>query len=120
MQKDTLAIESIPSPVTGVTVLRLSGNITLSTCFDLQDRLRAETSEHLILDLSNVQFVDSSGIGCLVNGYVSHHMMGGRMVLAGVNKRILTALHETRVNQFFSFFPSVEEALAGLGTEVTK
>jgi anti-anti-sigma regulatory factor len=32
------------------------------------------------------------------------------MVLVGVNKRVLETLHETRVQQFFSIFPTVEEA----------
>ena len=93
-----------------VRVLKLTGSLTLSSCFDLQDTLRADTSQCLILDMTQVKFVDSSGIGCLVNGYISHHMAGGRMVLAGVNKRIRDTLEETRVQQFFTFYDTVEEA----------
>jgi len=45
-----------------------------------------------------------------VNGYMSHHMAGGRMMLVGINKRIRTTLEETRVQQFFTLYDTVEEA----------
>lgn len=110
MPKETLQVESRPGKAPDTRVLRLAGSLTLSSCFDLQDRLRADTSSCLIVDMTDVPYVDSSGIGCLVNGYIAQHMAGGRMVLAGVNKRVRETLEETRVQQFFSIFPTVEEA----------
>ena len=111
MPKETLQVETRPGKAPDTRVLRLAGSLTLSSCFDLQDRLRADTSTScLIVDMTDVPYVDSSGIGCLVNGYIAQHMAGGRMVLVGVNKRVLETLHETRVQQFFSIFPTVEEA----------
>ena len=99
-----------PGSAPDTRVLRLNGALTLDSCFDFQDRLRADTSACLILDMTDVRYVDSSGIGCLVNGYIAHHMAGGRMVLVGVNKRVLETLQETRVQQFLSVFSTVEEA----------
>ena len=108
--KETLQVESRPGAAPEVRVMKLAGSLTLSCCYEFQDRLRADTSKCLILDMSEVKFVDSSGIGCLVNGYIAHHMAGGRFLLAGVNKRIRETLEETRVQQFFQFFETVEEA----------
>ncbi len=108
--KETLQVESRPGAAPGTRILKVIGSLTLSCCFEFQDQLRADTSPCLILDMTDVGFVDSSGIGCLVNGYISHHMAGGRLVLAGVNKRIRETLEETRVQQFFSVYDTVEQA----------
>ncbi len=108
--KETLQVESRPGAAPGTRVLKMVGSLTLACCYEFQDRLRADASNCLILDMSEVKFVDSSGIGCLVNGYISHHMAGGRLVLAGVNKRVRETLEETRVQQFFSFYDTVEQA----------
>jgi anti-anti-sigma factor len=108
--KETLQVESRSGAAPNTRVLKLTGSLTLAACFDFQDQLRADTSRCLILDMTDVKFVDSSGIGCLVNGYMSHHMAGGRMMLVGINKRIRTTLEETRVQQFFTLYDTVEEA----------
>ncbi len=108
--KEILQVESRPGAAPDSRVIKLLGSLTLSCCFEFQDQLRADTSKCLILDMSEVKYVDSSGIGCLVNGYISHHMAGGRLVLAGVNKRVRETLEETRVQQFFSIYETVEQA----------
>jgi anti-anti-sigma factor len=108
--KETLQVESRTGTAPQTRVIKVTGSLTLSSCFEFQDQLRADTSHCLILDMTDVRYVDSSGIGCLVNGYIAHHMAGGRMVLAGVNKRIRETLEETRVQQFFTFYDTVEEA----------
>lgn len=110
MQKEKLQVESRPGSVPETQVLRLSGSVTLDCCFDLQDTLRANPETFLIVDMSDVRFVDSSGIGCLLNGYMAHHMAGGRLVLVGVNPRVRETLEETRVVQFLAMYESVEEA----------
>lgn len=108
--KELLQVESRPGAAPDTRVIKLVGSLTLSCCYEFQDRLRADTSKCLILDMSEVKFVDSSGIGCLVNGYIAHHMAGGRLVLAGVNKRIRETLEETRVQQFFTMYDTLEQA----------
>lgn len=109
MPKETLLVES-RAVADGVRVLRLSGSLTLSCCYQVQDLLRENPSQSLIVDMSEVRFVDSSGLGSLVNGYIAHHMAGSRVVLAGLNHRIRETLEETRVQQFFTIFDTVDEA----------
>ena len=110
MPKETLLVESRAAAAEGVRVLRLSGSLTLACCYQVQDQLRSNPKESLIVDMSEVRFVDSSGLGSLVNGYIAHHMAGSRVVLAGLNRRTRETLEETRVQQFFTIFDTVEEA----------
>ncbi len=108
-----LRIEKLPSTA-GRRVLRLEGPLTLKNCFEFQNLVRADRNSSLILDLSAVPYVDSAGIGCLVNGYVSHQNAGARLVLAGVADRVRTALRIANVEQFFPIFPNVAEAEQGV------
>jgi len=110
MAKESLLVESRAAAAEGVRVVRLSGSLTLGCCFQVQDLLREAPEQSLIVDMSEVRFVDSSGLGCLVNGYIAHHMAGGRVVLAGLNKRTRETLEETRVQQFFTIYDTVEQA----------
>jgi len=78
--------------------------------FDFQARVRADKSHTLILDFSNVPYIDSAGIGALVGAYVTHQKDGRRLFLVGVSDRIHSALKVTHVEQFFSFFPTLADA----------
>lgn len=118
MEKEKLQVESRVGSLPDIRILRLSGSLTISSCYEIQDMLRADTSALLIVDLSELRYVDSSGIGALVNGYMAHHMAGGRMVLAAVNQRIRETLEETRVTQFLTVYESVDAAQKDAGKQV--
>ena len=64
----------------------------MSTLFDFQSRVRTDTSRDLILDFTNVPYVDSAGIGALVGAYVTHQKDGRSLFLIGVNERVQNAL----------------------------
>jgi anti-anti-sigma regulatory factor len=68
MPTDALQIEDIATPHAGQRVLRITGPLMLTTLFQFQSLLRADTS-HLILDFTNVPYVVSAGIGALVGAY---------------------------------------------------
>jgi anti-sigma B factor antagonist len=72
--------------------------------------VRADTSRSLIIDFSDVSYVDSAGIGALVGGYVTRQHDGRKLALVGVSERIHNALKVTHVEQFFRFFDSVSAA----------
>ena len=103
MPQEPLRIEDIPGTREGERVLRLNGPITLFNFFEFQSMVRADTSRHLVLDLNQVPYIDSAGIGALVGAYVNHQKEGRSMALVGVCKRVRDALHVTRVEQFFQF-----------------
>ncbi|HEY1271657.1 MAG TPA: STAS domain-containing protein [Terriglobales bacterium] len=115
MPIEPLQIEDITGPSEGQRTLRLSGPIVINNLFDFQSRVRADTSRHLIIDLSSVPYVDSAGIGALVGAYVTHQKDGRSLALVGVNQRVRDALQVTRVDSFFSFFDTLQEVAAAKG-----
>lgn len=82
--------------------------------FEFQATVRADKSQALVIDFTNVPYVDSAGIGALVGAYVTRQNSGRRLALTGVSKRVHDALKVTRVEQFFQFFDSVGGAEEGL------
>ena len=113
MPQQPLVIEDIPGPKDGQRVLRLSGPLVISTLFDFQAKVRANNSRTLVIDFTNVPYVDSAGIGALVGAYVTHQKDGHSLYLVGVSDRIHNALQVTRVEQFFRFFNSVADVENG-------
>src|ERR1700680_4324940 len=111
MPQEPLVIEDIPGPKDGQRILRLTGPLTMSTLFDFQSRVRTDTSRVLMLDFTNVPYVDSAGIGAMVGAYVTHQKDGRSLYL--ISQRVQDALQVTRVRQFFNFVDSaaaVEQA----------
>ncbi len=109
MQTGPLHIEE--STVKGERVLRLDGPLTLNNIFQFQTIVRADRSSSLIVDLTNVPYVDSAGIGSLVGAHVSRQA-GGTLTLVGVSPRVRDALQVTRVEQFLRIADTVEQVVS--------
>ena len=109
MPNEPLVIEDLPSS-NNRRVLRLAGPLVISNLFDFQARVRADGSQTLIIDFTKVPYVDSAGIGALVGAYVTHEKDGRRLFLVGVSERVRQALQVTRVESFFRFYATSEEA----------
>jgi anti-sigma B factor antagonist len=107
MPQEPLVIEDLAGPKDGQRILRLTGPLVLATLFDFQSKVRTDTSRTLMLDFTNVPYVDSAGIGALVGAYVTHQKDGRNLYLIGVSQRVKDALQVTRVLQFFHFVHSV-------------
>ena len=110
MPQDSLSIEDRPGTQSGQRVLTLHGALVLTTVFDFQKTVRADESRSLIIDVTNVPYVDSAGIGALVGAYVTRQNSKRSLALVGVSDRIHTALKVTHVEQFFRFFDTVDDA----------
>jgi len=110
MAQESLRIEDQPGTQAGQRILRLEGALVLTTMFGFQTLVRADTSRSLIIDFTNVSYVDSAGIGALVGAYVTRQHGGRSLALVGVSERVHNALKVTRVEQFFRFFDSMSAA----------
>jgi anti-sigma B factor antagonist len=108
--QEPLTIEDLDGSRPGQRVLRLKGPVVLSTLFHFQSTLRAKDAPALIIDFTGVPYIDSAGIGALVSAYVTHNKSGRSLALVGITERVRNALIVTRVEAFFRFFPSLEEA----------
>jgi anti-sigma B factor antagonist len=110
LSQEPLAIEDLNGPKPGQRILRLQGPVVLGTLFQFQSTLRAKDARALIIDFTDVPYVDSAGIGALVGAYVTHNKDGRSLALVGVNERVHNALKVTRVDPFFRFFNTQADA----------
>jgi len=114
MQDKPLEIEKIET-APGTTVLRLHGPLLLGNFFPLQTMVRSDRSNLLIIDATDMPYIDSAGIGCLVGAHVSRENSGRKLVIVGANDRLLTSLKVTKVEQLFTLAPTMEQALTHAG-----
>jgi len=112
MQDKPLQIEKVADPNGADVVLRIHGPLLLGNFFPLQTEVRADSSNLLIIDVADMPYIDSAGIGCLVGAHVSRENSGRKLILVGANERLLTSLKVTKVDQLFTFAPTVEQARA--------
>jgi len=113
MQDKPLQIEKVASGAD--VVLRIHGPLLLGNFFPLQSEVRADSSDLLIIDVADMPYIDSAGIGCLVGAYVSRENSGRKLILVGANERLLTSLKVTKVDKLFTFAPTVEQARTQAG-----
>ena len=94
----------------GTVVLKLAGPLTLTNMFAFQAEFRATKPPCLIIDMVDVPYMDSAGLGLLTNYFVAAQDDGRQLLLASVNERIMALLEMTRVDQILKMYPSVQAA----------
>ena len=77
----------------------------------VKDLMDAGTQK-LIVDFSDVPYIDSTGLGFLAGARVTVQSGGGRMVLAGINRHVRKILDDVNLSQFFSIAESEDDAIA--------
>ncbi len=103
-------------PTDGLTVIELSGKIMGGPdAAQLNDRLHEllESGQiHIIADLSQVEWMNSSGLGILISGLTTIRNAGGDLKLAAVTDRIKSLLTITKLANVFDIHDTVEQAKA--------
>ena len=91
--------------VDGITILDLSGRITLREgSVVLRDQIRDlldKNEKKILLNLSDVDYIDSSGIGELVRAFTTIRDQGGELKLLHLNKKVHDLL---QITKFFTIF----------------
>lgn len=78
---------------------------------DYLQRLLENGANKLILDLSAVRFIDSSGLGALLSGYKNAVLRHSGFMLAGLQPRVQSMFELTRLHRVFEIYPTLEDAL---------
>ena len=113
----TLAQTSGRAP--GTVIFRFAGPFTArdmrllshpSICVTCLSRRRTGAKDAHIFDLTEVPYIDSAGLGMLVSQFSRCQGRGVRLVLAGVNPRVLQLLQITRLDNLLPMAATVEEA----------
>ena len=102
--------------VDGVTILDLSGRITLGEgSVQLRDAVRdllAKGSKLILLNLADVNYIDSSGIGELVSAYTTVRNQGGELKLLNLTKKVHDLLQITKLYTVFDVKEDEASAVA--------
>lgn len=114
MYSEPLTIERYESEMAGRGVLMLKGPLVTENVPPFQNAVRGEDSETMIIDLTEVPYIDSAGLGSLVSTYVSCEKAGRRVVLTGPNKRVRKLFEITKVEPLFLIFPTLASAIETL------
>jgi anti-sigma B factor antagonist len=99
-------------------VLRIRGTVDLQTSPDLRKALidaARRTRHRLVVDLSAVDYMDSSGLATLVEAFQRAQQAGGMLRLAAPAQAITFVIRLGRLDRLFHIDPSVDDALAQLG-----
>ena len=102
--------------VGNVTILELSGDITFGTGnVALRSAIRDELAaneKNIVLDFSEVRFIDSSGVGELVSGLTAVNRENGQLKLLNLPRRVRELLKITHLLTIFDAFENEDEALS--------
>ena len=100
----------------GVVILGLSGRLVMGEEVKLlREHIRSLLAEHkkmILLNMAEVAYVDSSGIGTLVEAVVLTTTEGGRLKLVNLQRMVYSALALHKLTPAFQIFNSEEEAMA--------
>ncbi|HEV3275421.1 MAG TPA: STAS domain-containing protein [Terriglobia bacterium] len=102
--------------VNAVTVVDLSGRITLGEgCTQLRELIRdllSKGHKQLLLNLADVTYIDSSGIGELVSGFTAVSNQGGHLKLLNLTKKVHDLLQITKLLTVFDVSDDEAKAVA--------
>jgi anti-sigma B factor antagonist len=107
------------APRSGTRVLALRGELDVATVGRFRDALHAaieDQASHIVVDLSEVTFIDSTGLMTLLNGLRRLMRRDGKLAIVCSNPTVLRLFEVTRTDATFEIFPNRELALASLGT----
>jgi anti-sigma B factor antagonist len=109
------SIESLPN---GIAVVVLSGGLTLGTSLKIADsQIQAAIEDgvtKMVIDLTDVEYVDSAGLGMLMYAYGLLNDKKGVLRLCGVAPRVLSLLQMTKTDTFLPIDPSRDESVAAI------
>jgi anti-sigma B factor antagonist len=101
-------------------IVDLNGRITLGentqTLRDEVKSLLAQGNKNIVLNLQNVSYVDSAGLGELIAAYTTATNQGGTIKLVHLQDKIKDLLQITKLHTVFSTFDNEQQAVSGFGT----
>jgi len=117
--RSPVKMQTATRQVGGVTVLDISGRITVGegnvVLREIVRDLADKGARAIVLNLGEVQYIDSSGIGELVKAHTTIRNQGGQLKLANLNKRVNDLLEMTRLSAVFDIQKDETSAIESFG-----
>jgi anti-sigma B factor antagonist len=101
----------------GCAIVAASGDVDISTSPDLREalgRVVAEGNRAVVVDLSAVKFIDSTGLGVLVGAFTAVRNAGGRLAVVNDHSAVIKVLTITALHDVLGVQPTLEGALAAM------
>lgn len=98
----------------GAKVVAIVGDVDMSTAPELRQVLQRMVSDRpdcMVVDLSQVPYIDSSGLATLVECYQGTQKFGGRMGLSGLSQSVFEVFRMTHLDKHFTIYSTLEEAI---------
>jgi len=94
-------------PLEGEIDLHVSPRVAISLA-----QMTQKKPKQIVVDLSRVTYIDSSGLAALIEGLQNVEEHGGKFALAGLQENVRSIFEIARLDQVFRIFPDVDAALA--------
>ena len=115
-----MSMKAITRQIDDVTIVDLSGQIRLgegsSILRDTVKDLLGKGQKKILINLGNINYIDSSGIGELVSAFTSVRHQGGEMKLLHLTKRVRDVLQITKLYTVFHVLDDQAGAIAAFGS----
>jgi len=102
-------------PQEGVAVIRPVGRLNMVAAPRLRELVTATVTDQgrprVVIDLSETDFIDSSGLGALIAGLKSARTAGGDLKIAGATRQVTTVLELTNLHRVLRPYATVAECL---------
>jgi anti-sigma B factor antagonist len=103
--------------IDGIEVIALQGRFDVNVASTVRKRIDDITSKKpalLVVNLEEVNFLDSTGLATLVQGQKQAQALNGKMNLCGLRQSVRIIFELTRLDSFFEIFSTEEEAVTAL------
>lgn len=111
-----MSMKAMVRQVDSATVVDVSGRITLGeACKELREVIRGELGKghkNLLLNLADVTYIDSSGIGELVSAFTAVSNQGGQLKLLHLTKKVHDLLQITKLYTVFDVHDDEADAIS--------
>lgn len=119
MRIEDVRIELALRQISDIPVLRVVGEIDVYTAPEFKSALNKTIltgASHLVIDLTDVSYMDSSGFGALLSATKQVRPKGGTVNLVGCSEAIERMLKITSLDTVFGMFPCLDDALESIST----
>lgn len=104
----------VTRPRAGTAVLTLGGRLNMVSAAQLKTAINEAVEAgrtRVVIDLADVGFMDSSGLGVLIAGLKRARQDGGDLRITGVTQQVATVLQLTNLDRVLQSYADAEEAL---------
>jgi anti-anti-sigma factor len=107
---DELQIQRTPGSTSDVSILTLTGPLTIATLFDFQAAVRQPDLKSTIIDFAAVPYMDSAGLGVVLSHWAHTQRHGSKFAIVAMSEKVRVILEMTGVAKLLPFYSTSADA----------